>query len=173
VIENFRLRHIFATILGADLAITSDPLLPGYSGSSNSFVGDTLFLGDPRNPDFLALFSTAVELPSQQAEVEQFLDSLAYRITVFVHNQVEQVDISLIQQIVEQEKPAHVLATIQIATQPFLIGLASLVGANTYLAPEPPPAPVVVNQSLVGRYNLVQHIPSLDPRWENGEANVI
>jgi phage tail-like protein len=173
VIENFRLRHIFATILGANLAITNDPLLPGYSGSSNSFVGDTLFLGDPRNPDILALFSATMELPSEQAEAQQFLDTLAYRITVFVHNQVEQVDVNLIRQIVENEKPAHVIATIQIATQSFLIGLASLLGANTYLAPEPPPMPVVVNGAVVGRYNVVQHVPSLDPRWENGQADVV
>lgn len=155
VLEAFRLRHIFATILGADLAITSDPLLPGYSGNSNSFVGDTLFLGDPRNPDFLALFASTVALPNQPAEVQQFLDTLAWRIIVFIHNQVESVDVNLVQRIVEYEKPAHVVATIQIATQPFLIGLASLLGANSYLAPEPPLDPVVVDVSQVGRYNLI------------------
>ncbi|HXW25890.1 MAG TPA: phage tail protein [Xanthobacteraceae bacterium] len=173
VVENFRLRHIFATILGADLAIANDPLLPGYSGSSNSFVGDTLFLGDPRNPDVLALFATAMELPGEQAEVQQFLDTLAYRITVFIHNQVEAVDVSLVQRIVEYEKPAHVAATFQLAAQPFMIGLASLLGVDTYLAPEPPPDPIVVDVSQVGRYGLVQHLPSLDPRWDNGAANVV
>jgi phage tail-like protein len=173
VVENFRLRHIFATILGADLSDANDPLLPGYTSSSNSFVGDTLFLGNPRNPDFLALFATAMETPTQQDEVEQFLDSLAYRITIFIHNQVEHVDLSLIQRIVEHEKPAHVLATIQIAEQPFLIGLASLVGANTYLAPAAAADPAVVDLSTIGRYNRIQHVPSLDPRWENGEANAV
>jgi phage tail-like protein len=173
VIEAFRLRHIFATILGADLAITNDPLLPGYSGNSNSFVGDTLFLGDPRNPDFLAEFATAVALPQQQAQVQQFLDSLAWRMIVFVHNQVQQVDLNLIGRIVAAEKPAHVVASIQVATQPFLVGMASLVGVNSYLAPEPPLDPVVVDSSIVGRYNVIQHVPSLDPRWENGESNAV
>jgi phage tail-like protein len=173
VLEAFRLRHIFATILGADLSDTNDPLLPGYTKSSNSFVGDALFLGDPRNPDFLALFASTVELPSQQAEAQQFLDTLASRMTVFIHNQVESVDVNLIQRIVEYEKPAHVAATIEIATQPFMIGLASLLGANSYLAPEPPPEPVVVDASQVGRYRLIQHVPSIDPRWENGEANAV
>ena len=167
------MRHIFATILGADLAIANDPLLPGYSGSSNSFVGDTLFLGDPRNKDFLALFADTVTLPGQPAAAQQFLNSLASRITVFVHNQVEAVNFNLIQRIVDHEKPAHVAATVQTATQPFIIGLASLLGVNSYLAPEPPLDPAVVDVSQVGRYNVIQHAPSLDPRWENGEANVI
>jgi phage tail-like protein len=168
VVENFRLRHIFATILGADLANANDPLLPGYSGSSNSFVGDTLFVGDPRNPDFLALFAATMETATQQAQVQQFLDTLAARITVFIHNQVEAVDVGLVQRIAEYEKPAHVAATIRMATQPFMVGLAALLGVDSYLAPEPPPDPIVVNVSRVGRYGLVQHLPSLDPRRDDG-----
>lgn len=168
VLEDFRLRHIFATILGADLSISNDPLLPGHTASDNSFVGDTLFLGDPRNLDFLAEYATSVATPGEQQQVDAFLDSLAYRITVFIHNQVEAVNISLIQQIVEHEKPAHIAATFRIAKQPFLIGMASLLGVNSYLASEPAANPAVVDVSLVGRYNLIQHAPSLDPRWENG-----
>jgi phage tail-like protein len=172
VIEAFRLRHTFATILGADLAITDDPLLPGFSGNANSFVGDTLFLGDPHNPDFLIEFARSVGLPEEQSQVQAFLDSLAWHMIVFIHNQVQQVDVNLIRQIVEMEKPAHIAASIQIATQPFLIGIASLVGANTFLAPALPANPVVVDSSRVGRYDIIQHAPSLDPRWENGQANV-
>lgn len=173
VIEDFRMRHIFATILGANLSIANDPLLPGYTGTSNSFVGNTLFLGDPRNPDFLALFASNADLPNQQQDVQQFLDTLAYRITIFIHNQVETVDVSLVKQIVAREKPAHVAATFRLAAQPLMIGLASLLGVNSYLAPEPAADPAVVDVSLVGRYNMIQHVPSLDPRWENGEANVV
>ncbi len=168
VIEDFRLRHIFATILGADLAIQNDPLLPGYSGSSNSFVGDTLFLGDKKSQsEILALFSANLpESRREQQEISQFYDSLANRLTVFVHNQVEQVDLNLIASIVEHEKPAHVAANVQVATQPFMVGLASLLGVNTYLAPEPPRDPIVLNQTRVGRYNMVIQSPSLDPRME-------
>jgi phage tail-like protein len=168
VIEDFRLRHIFATILGADLAIQSDPLLPGYSGSSNSFVGHTLFLGDPKDQEeILTLFAANLpKSPDERLQVAQFLDSLANRMTIFIHNKVEQVDINLVARIVEQEKPAHVAATIRIATQPFMVGLAALVGVNSYLAPEPPRDPVVLNQSQVGRYNMVIQAPSLDPRLE-------
>ena len=166
VVEDYRLRHIFATILGADLAIQNDPLLPGYSGSSNSFVGDTLFLGNPRDQaEILALFS-APETTAEQSAVEQFYDSLANRMTIFIHNQVETVDVKLVQRIVEYEKPAHVAATIRIATQPFMVGLASLLGVDSYLTADPPPNPVVVGTSQIGRYNLVTQNPSLDPRME-------
>ena len=166
VVEDFRLRHIFATILGADLDVQNDPLLPGFAGSSNSFVGDTLFLGNPRDQaEVLALFS-APENATDSAAVQQFYDSLANRMTVFVHNQVETVDVNLVTRIVNYEKPAHVAATVRIATQPFMVGLASLLGVDSYLAPEPPRDPVVVGTSQIGRYNQVIQAPSLDPRLE-------
>ncbi len=168
VIEDFRLRHIFATILGADLSNPGNPLLPGFSSSSNSFVGETLFLGNPRDQaEVLALYSA--ELPqstAEQSQVQQFFDSLANRMTVFVHNQVQTADLNLVQKIVEHEKPAHVAAAIRIASQPFMVGLAALLGVDSYLAPNPPRDPVVVGTSQIGRYNMVIQAPSLDPRLE-------
>ncbi len=168
VIEDFRLRHIFATILGANLSAQSDPLLPGFSGSGNSFVGDTLFLGNPRDQaEVLALFSSDLpESNAEQSQVQQFYDSLANRMTIFIHNQVESVDINLVQKIVQHEKPAHVAAAIRIATQPFMVGLAALLGVDSYLAPTPPRDPVVLGTSQIGRYNMVIQAPSLDPRME-------
>jgi phage tail-like protein len=168
VVEDFRLRHIFATILGANLAIQNDPLLPGFSGSSNSFVGDTLFIGNPRDQaEILALFSAELpETTAERAQVQQFFDSLANRMTVFIHNQVETVDVNLVQKIVQHEKPAHVAAAIRIATQPFMVGLAALLGVDSYLRPAPPRDPVVLGSSQIGRYNMVIQSPSLDPRLE-------
>ena len=168
VIEDFRLRHIFATILGADLSIKADPLLPGYSPSSNSIVGDTLFLGNPGIAGELqALYATNLNLAGAPQQVERFYDSLANRVTVFIHDQVETVDALLVQRLVEQEKPAHVAASIQRASQAFMIGLTSLVGVNTYLAPEPPRGIAAVDVSQIGRYDLVTNLPSLDPRLES------
>jgi phage tail-like protein len=170
VIEDFRLRHIFATILGADLSIQNDPLLPGYSGSSNSIVGDTLFLGDPGvQAELQALYETDLNIAGSSQATQAFYNQLAHRMTVFIHNQVEKVNIKLVQRIVEAEKPAHVQAFVRIATQPFMIGLASLLGVNTYLGPEPARNTVTLDVSDVGRYDVVTHMPSLDPRLENGQ----
>jgi len=169
LIEDFRLRHIFATILGANLAITDDPLLPGYSGSDNSFVGDTLFLGDKETQAQLqALYETNLNIPGGTQAAQALYDSLANRLTVFVHDQVQSVDLKLVQRIVAAEKPAHVAASIVRARQPLMIGLASLVGVNTYLAPEPQPRDATIGVSDVGRYDVVTHAPALDPRMENG-----
>jgi len=166
VIEDFRLRHTFATILGANLAISDDPLLPGYSASSNSFVGDTLFLGDPHNKEFLALYASDLLTLAEQQQVQAWEDQLANRITIFVHDQVETVDLGLIGTVVEQEKPAHVASNIRRATQGFMIGIASLVGVNTFLSPVKKAGVVTVGASEIGRYDLLTHLPSLDPRIE-------
>jgi phage tail-like protein len=169
VIEDFRLRHLFATILGADLSISNNPLLPGYYASSNSIVGDTLFLGDPRiQAELQALYATNLNIPGSAQAVTSLYDQFANRITVFVHNQVENVNLNLVKAIVEAEKPAHVLASVLVASQPLMIGLASLLGVNTYLAPEPPRNTATIDVSGVGRYDVVTHMPSLDPRLENG-----
>ena len=169
VIEDFRLRHIFATILGADLSIQNNPLLPGYSSSGNSIVGDTLFLGDPRmQAELQALYETDLNIPGSAQAVQNFYDQLAFRMTVFVHNQVENVNLNLVRRIVEAEKPAHVQAFVKVATQPFMIGLASLLGVNTYLGPDAPANQVTVGVSDVGRYDIVIEMPSLDPRMNNG-----
>jgi phage tail-like protein len=169
VIEAFRLRRLFATILGANLSIQDDPLLPGYSGSGNSFVGDTLFIGDPRiQAELQALYETNLNIPGGTQAAEAFYDQFANRITVFVHNQVQNVNLNLVKQIVEAEKPAHVQASVLTASEPFMIGLASLLAVNTYLGPDPPRNTATVDVSDVGRYDVVTHMPSLDPRLESG-----
>jgi hypothetical protein len=171
VIEDFRLRHIFATILGADLSIQEDPLLPGYSPSGNSIVGDTLFIGDPGiQAELQALYATDLDIPGGSQELAEFYDRFAHRMTVFIHTQVENVNINLVRAIVEEEKPAHVRVSIRRATQPLMIGLASLVGVNTYLCPEATLGTATLDVSDVGRFDVVTHLPSLDPRLENGIA---
>lgn len=170
LLEAYRLRHTFATVLGSNLGIRGDPLLPGYWESANSFVGDTLLLGDEHKQEFLALFESELLSAAEQQTVAQFYDALANRLTVFIHDQVETVDQQVVARVVEREKPAHVAVTLKRASRPFLIGIASLLGINSYLTPEPSKEQATVNQSRLGRWAFVGHLPSLDPRLEDSRA---
>ena len=167
VLEDFRLRRTFATILGADLADEEDPVTGGISTSGNSYVGDTLFLGDEHRKEFLALFSADLPVDDQeQAAIEALFDGLAHRVTVLVHQEVEPQDLGLIRRVVELETPAHVLPRVVTASYPFMVGAASLVGVDTYLSRRPPPQPVEVGRSHIGLRDFLQRLPSLDPRLE-------
>lgn len=165
IFEDFRLRRTFATILGADLADEADPLLPGLLVSGNSFVGDTLFLGDEQNREFLALFAGDLAVsPDEAAAIADLFERLAHRATVLVHNEIDEQDLGLVRQIVDREAPAHVAVQVLTATERFLVGMSSLVGLDTYLGPKPPSQPVRVDVSTIGRRDLITHVPSLDPR---------
>jgi hypothetical protein len=147
--------------------VQDDPLLPGSFPSANSFVGETLFLGDEHRKEFLSLFADVLASASERASMAAFFDDLAHRLTVFVHDAVEPVDRQLVLRVVEREKPAHVAVSYKRASQPFLVGLASLLGTNTYLAPAPPRQVARVDESRLGRWAFVDNLPVLDPRFEN------
>ena len=55
------------------------------------------------------------------------------------------------------------------ATVPFLVGAASLVGVDTYLAPEPAARPVEVGRSHLGLRDYLLGPASLDPRLGGGD----
>ncbi|MGB6014580.1 MAG: phage tail protein, partial [Nodosilinea sp.] len=166
VLEDFRLRRTFATILGADLADTTNPLTAGLSVSGNSFVGDTLVLGDEAQREFLALFQADLPLDNlqDQAAVANFFDRLAYRVTIYVHNEVTPQDLGLIRRIAELESPAHILTRVVTTTAPFLVTLSALVGLDTYLSPEPPRQTVTLDRSHLSVHDVLQQPASLDPR---------
>lgn len=172
VLEDFRLRRTFATILGADLADETDPLLGDIAVSGNSFVGDTLVLGDETQREFLALFrpllpaegATSADQAADDKAIAAFFDSLAYRVTVFCHQQVAPQDLGLVRRITALETPAHVLAKVVTASRPFMVSLAALVGVDTYLSAKPPVGAVTVDQSILGLNDVIQRPASLDPR---------
>jgi hypothetical protein len=72
----------------------------------------------------------------------------------------------LIKRVVSLESPAHVAVRVVTASEPFLVGAASLVGVDTYLGPTQPVRPVRVGRSKLGRRDVLMHSPSLDPRME-------
>lgn len=167
VLEDYRLRRTVGTILGGDFADEEDPLLGGLVVSGNSLVGDSLVLGQEERREFLAMFSDELALTApEERAVEAFLDRLAFRVTVLVHQEVEPQDLGLIKRVVSLESPAHVAVRVVTASEPFLVGAASLVGVDTYLAPTPQIRQVRVGRSRLGRRDVLVHSPSLDPRVE-------
>ena len=170
VLEHFRLRRLLATLLGVDLAEEHDPLLPGLRQSGNSIVGDTLILSDTETVELLALFREEVATAAENAAVLAFLERLAHRATVLVHQAVTPQDLGLIRRIVDLESPAHVDVRVATATWPLLVGIASLVGVDTYLGPPQPLRPARVQVSALGGGDFVLGPVGLDPRMAGAAA---
>jgi phage tail-like protein len=171
VLEDFRLRRTFATILGADLADEDDPLLGGLAVSGNSYVGDTLFLGNEHRKEFLALFSADLATTeSEEDAIERLFSSLAHRVTILVHREMDPRMLGLVRRVVDLETPAHVLSRIMRARFRFMVGLASLIGVDTFIGASEERQPVRINQSNIGERDFIFRTPSLDPRLEGGEG---
>ena len=171
VLEDFRLRRTFATILGADLADEGDPLLGGLAVSGNSYVGDTLFLGDENRKEFLALFSADLAVTeTEQEAIDRLFSSLAHRVTILVHHEMDARTVGLVRRVVDLEAPAHVVARIVPAGFRFMIGLSSLLGVDTFIGATEEREPVRVNQSNIGERDFIFRTVSLDPRLEGGDA---
>lgn len=167
VLEDYRLRRTFATIIGADLDDDEDPLTLGGIETGNAFVGDTLFVGDEQRREFLALFSADLGLgDAEAAAVDAFFDRLAFRVTILVHQNARPQDLGAIQRISERSIPAHVQFRILPTSAPLLAGITSLVGVDTYLASHPLPSPARIHRSHVGRGDYVMGPATLDPRLE-------
>lgn len=170
VLEDFRLRRLMATLLGVDLDVDDDPLLPGLMVSGNSVVGDALLLGEAERTELMALFRAESATDSENDRIQAFYGRLAHRATVLVHRDVEAVDLGLLHRIVELETPAHAQVRVVTATWPFLVGVASLVGVDTYLGPRPQPRPARVQVSTAGRGDFVRAPATLDPRVQGQAA---
>ena len=172
VIEGFRLRRLMATLLGVDLGAEDDPLLPGLIVNTNSVVGDTLILGEAERVELLALFRDEVADTAQSDAILAFYDRLAFRALVLVHQEVEPRDLGLVRRIVELEAPAHVEVQVAVASWPLMVGIASLVGVDTYLGPARPPRPATAGRSHLGHGDRVLGVGSLDPRISGAPAGL-
>ena len=171
VVEGWRLRRTFATILGADLADENDPLTLGLATSGNSFVGDTLILGDAARREVTALFSA--DLPQSAADraaVAAFFERLAHRVLILVRQTGRTTDLQRLRDIAAATAPAHVETTLSIARQPLIVGAASLVGIDSFLLPEPVPAAVRVGKSRIGTGDRVTGSGRLDARADGPVA---
>ncbi|SMF27722.1 phage tail protein domain-containing protein [Alteromonadaceae bacterium Bs31] len=167
LLEDYRLRRTFATIIGAKLDDDKDPLTLAGRVSGNSFVGDTLFIGDENRKEFLALFSADLAVSeSEQQAIDDLFDRLANRLTLLVHADMPEQQRDLIRQVAEREVPAHVQFRILSASPRFLVGMASLVGVDTWLGQKPGPKVARVGQSHLSRNSYITGPAALDPRLE-------
>lgn len=176
VVEGFRIRRLLATLLGVELEVEDDPLLPGLVISGNSVVGDTLILGEAERSELLALFRDEVASASERAAVLAFYDRLAWRSLVLVHGEDDEENTQehgLLRRIIALETPAHVEVQIAHATWPLLTGIASLVGVDTWLGPPRALQPVRANRSRLGNGDRVLGVGSLDPRLSGAVAALV
>jgi hypothetical protein len=165
VIEGFRLRRTFATILGADLADEEDPLTLGMATSGNSLVGDTLILGDTAREELLALYRPEIDAARGDTEaVTQFYARLAWRVMVLIRGVNDPAEFRRLSDIVAAEIPAHVEPQVHHARNPLIVGAASLVGLDTYLAAPEPFHRVRLGESVIGEGDFVAGSGALDSR---------
>ncbi|MEZ4235536.1 MAG: phage tail protein [Myxococcota bacterium] len=167
VLEEWRLRRTWATILGADLTNDADPLLLGLTVDTNSIVGDTLVLGDEHHREFLALFGPGIDVTDADRDaVDQFFEASAHRITVLVHDGLPEAQRALVGKVVEEGAPAHVFATVRRTSRHFIAGISALLGVDTRLGTEPPPVTVRLGASRLGEGDRVGRPGALHPDVE-------
>jgi hypothetical protein len=165
VVEGFRLRRTFATILGADLADEDDPLTLGMASSGNSFVGDTLILGDTAREELLALYRPEIDAVRGDTEaVTAFYMRLAWRVMVLIRGVTDSSEFKRLSDIVAAEIPAHVEPLVCHAHNPLIVGAASLVGVDTYLAEPEPFHRVQLGETVVGEGDFIAGSGALDSR---------
>ncbi|MCJ8500101.1 phage tail protein [Desulfatitalea alkaliphila] len=167
LLEDFRLRRTFATILGRDFSVEEDPLLMTTIPNANAYVGDTMILGDAAQREFLALYGA--EMPADTADaaaVERFYARLSNRLTVLVHRQSDPHTVGLIHRIVAREVPAHIAFRVVPAGRALLVGLHALLGEDTYLQKTPAGGTARVGHSRLGRNDFIDKLPALDHRLE-------
>ncbi|MCA1785073.1 MAG: phage tail protein, partial [Desulfobacteraceae bacterium] len=167
LLEDFRLRRTFATILGRDFSIENDPLLMTDIPNANSYLGDTLILGQEEKKEFMTLYGDDIPWDTgDQDVVDNFYARLGNRLTVLVHKQTTKEIFGLIRRIVAAEIPAHIEFRVVPATKPLIIGIYSLLGVDTYTGKESQRRTARVGQSYLGRYDFIQKLPVLDERLE-------
>jgi len=171
VVEGFRMRRTFATILGADLAEEDDPLTLGLATSGNSYVGDTLILGNAATTELLSLYRPEIDAAKADTDgVNAFLDKLAHRVLVLVRAVSDPAEMRRLEDIVRDNIPAHVEPQVFAAHTPLIVGAASLVGIDTYLLNEPPVQRVRLNSSILGSGDEIAGEGWLDGRADGPMA---
>lgn len=161
-VENFRLRRTLATLLGLDLSDDHHPLTLGTGQSGNSIVGESLILAEDDAREFLALFAPELATGAERRAVETFFDRYGRRLTVVLHAEARRRR-ATVEAVLAEQAPATVQWVVRESDHPFVPGLSPLLGIDTLLRDEPPPAPVVLDESRLGRGDLLRNPAALSP----------
>jgi len=133
--------------------------------SGNSYVGDTLILGDRAGRELFALYRNEINRARGDTEaVKRFYARLAWRVLVLVRGTREPSEIQRLEDIVAKAIPAHVEAQIFAAQSALIVGAASLVGIDSYLSEDVDFERVRLNESLIGEGDYVAGSGHLDRR---------
>jgi phage tail-like protein len=157
VLETHRLRRTNATILGIPMS-GLNVLTGGGVMSGNSIVGDTLVLSAQRAIDVLALLAPSAAQGADAATVAAFLDEYADRVQVAALLQGPNAASlrAAVDAVLKAELPAQLAYEIVVTDRRFILGLSPLLDVDTFLDPPVPPAPLTLNQSVVGRDAMVR-----------------
>ncbi len=166
LVENFRLRRTMATILGLNMDDEDHPLTLGTGMSGNSIVGDSLILAENDTRSFLALFSPELATATEAAEVEEFFNRYANRVTVLLHGEAKKLK-GVVTSVLHQQLPAQLEWAIVETDHPFVLGLAPLLGVDTFIERRPPPKRVTLDDTYLGKEGLLQNPAALSPQDVN------
>ncbi|ACE84538.1 phage tail protein [Cellvibrio japonicus] len=168
VVENYRLRRTFATILGVLMDDAEHPLTLGTGLNGNSIVGDSLILADGQKREFLSLFAPEVADADEQLIVEDFFDRYAHRVTVLLHGPARKAR-AAVEECLAREMPAHLHWQLVESDHPFVLGLSPLLGVDTYLETQPPARPVILDDTWLGEEGLLINAAAFSPRDVNSQ----
>lgn len=166
VVENFRLRRTMATILGVNMDDEDHPLTLGTGISGNSLVGDSLILAEASAREFLALFSPELADAKEHQVVEDFFNQYANQVSVLLHGEARQLK-SVVATTLAEQMPAHVQWRLLETDHPFVLGLAPLLGIDTFVERQPPPRQVTLDDTYIGKEGLLINPAALSPRDVN------
>ena len=184
LVEHFRLRRTFATILGLDLDDRDHPLTLGTGLSGNSIVGDSLILADGTSREFLALLAPelAPELtaaapaatplgsaPTDAEIVAAFFDRYSHRVSVLLHGP-GRARRGAVEAVLATELPAHLGARIVETDRPFVLGLAPLLDIDSFLTTTPPPRRATLDDTWLGHEGVLTNPVALSPRDLNARG---
>ncbi|QSB00824.1 phage tail protein [Methylomonas sp. EFPC1] len=169
VLENFRLRRTMATILGIDMDDGDHPLTLGTGMSGNSIVGDSLILSESDARQFLALFAPELATVDEAAQVKAFFEEYAHQVSILLHGRAVSLR-TAVEDILTEQLPAHLQYRIIETEHPFVLGIAPLLGMDTFIETAPPFRRVTLDDTYLGREGILKNPAAFSPEDINAQA---